>query len=533
MLVTAILKRTFCTVLIFYLFSTANSVNAQEQDWGALISGTYDAGYDSYWLWDSTRSVVFENDTMVRPILVTLWYPAKKSPQSSVMSTGEYFEIESKKNGLEKISLAYRNYNLDALTYGLLGKEANELDETEREIFKAYLRQPTFVMKDAPIVKNDFPVIIYHQGFGASFEDNSILAQFLARNGYIVLGSSFFAENLEDMGVDGRNQSVKDIALLIEHAANLPSADTSKVALVGHSGGAQACILAKSGNIDTVQLVVAIETTQEIFGIADTRWKDFTEPVLKSRRTFNVPLLALTTHLASFQLYDYLTHSDRYYITFPQSLNHNEFVSQGIDAGFLDRKIHGESSTLYDQQDLVNYTKVNQYILAFLNWKLGNDSSAANLFKEDSYSLNMDFETPLVTQLTKGTTNVEPYNFHSSLPITPKQTWQLARSNHPDSLVFALEYFFPRQVKNPVFNDIFAFSLISQLLEEGDTTLSKRLFQFYKSRQIPISERFISIGRFSVLMGKQNYAVKCIENLLILEPNNETAKSLLKELRNE
>lgn len=523
--------RNSLKTLIFFLVLAFHTAFAQESDWDALLQGEYSVGYRSEWVKDFSRSVIFEDDTMVRPVLVNMWYPAEKKSLPGKMAHGDYFNIRPENSDQEAVNTAYKTYNLEVLAYQLLGKELHEFDKTDQEVFDAFLKQPGFVQRDALPEQKQFPLVIYHQGFGASFEDNAMLAQFLARNGYIVIGSSFFSENLKDMGVDGRAESVKDIAFLINYASSLSNVDVSKVALVGHSGGAQAVLLAKSSGINSIKSVVAIETTQEIFGISDTRWKDFSEPLLENQKYFNASLLAMTTHLGVFQLYDSLVSSDRYYLTFPESLNHDEFISQGIVAGQLRQKTKQDNSS-YQPQDLVNYTKVNRYILAFLNWQLKDQRAGNDLFKEDKYALNTGFDNSFITHLQKGMKSVKPYSFNPSSPISPKQVWQLARTGDSNSLISSLEYFLPTAKKNPVFSDLFAFALISELLEEGRLDIAKKLFLFYRSNQIPVSQRFLSLSKFSVLMGKKDYARRCLSHLLELEPDNTTAQKLLYDFSN-
>src|SRR5262249_30219062 len=48
-----------------------------------------------------------------------------------------------------------------------------------------------------------FPLVIYHAGAGSSFEDNSVLCEFLASHGFVVLGSAFPERSGKSFNTDG------------------------------------------------------------------------------------------------------------------------------------------------------------------------------------------------------------------------------------------------------------------------------------------------------------------------------------------
>ncbi|MEM1337560.1 MAG: hypothetical protein AAF634_08850 [Bacteroidota bacterium] len=414
-----------------------------------------------------------------------------------------------------------------------------DLSEIEQKALDNFLDQKTTVKKEAKRKAGKFPLILYHQGFGASFEDNAVLAQFLASNGYVVIGSSFFKKTPDQsLGIDGGEQSIKDIHYLINYASQLENVDISRIALIGHSGGAQAALLAKSNTRNGIKAVVSIETTQEPFGLSDTRWNSFTKPVLEKRSNVNSSLLAFTDHKAVFQLYDLLLLADRYYVTFPESLNHNEYIAQGVFANHLNFEIQKNEKADVQQQrneleeDVINYTKVNNYILDFLQWKLKNSTPLTATFEDDGYSQLTDFKNPFVQVVPVGKSTPMSYTFHQNKLPTPRQVWGMVRSKNTDSLIFTLDHFKTDHLTDPIYNDTFAFALISQLIEEKNLEDAQKLFQFYESEKIPVTERFISLGKFSIMMRKEDYAQKCFKNLLMVDPENSKAKNELKKLQN-
>src|SRR5262249_6703362 len=71
--------------------------------WGKLQPGPHAVGFRSLWQLDYSRryNMTFDDKTTYasgkapRPILINIWYPAKKSSDARAMKHGEYLEISS------------------------------------------------------------------------------------------------------------------------------------------------------------------------------------------------------------------------------------------------------------------------------------------------------------------------------------------------------------------------------------------------------------------------------------------------------
>lgn len=517
--------------------SYIDSMNLKDIDWSTLKFGKHKVGFRSSWKIDYSRTVVYDGNKINRPILVNIWYPSEDSAEEESASYMDYFDIESSETGLVNITKDYKAYNLSILSNALIGKSKTNFTKVEGSIFNKFLQARIAIQKGATSKKGKYPLIIYHQGNGTSFEDNSILAQFLASNGYVVIGSSFFKENINSFSIDGNEQSVQDIYYLINYASKLQNVDITNIALMGHSAGAQASFRAKSNTDNLIKVVVSIDTTQETFGLSDTRWDNFTKPVIKNISSMNGSILGFADHKAIFQLYDLMSSADRYYITFPETLNHDEYISQGIFTNFLNLEIQENHKRAASHQhskfeeDQSNYIKVNNYILDFIQWKLKNIEPPENTFKDSEYVKSFDFKHPFIQNVPINKISAEPYSFDAHKLPTPRQIWSMARTNDIDSLIFTLNHFKRTNAKNPIYHDIFAFALISQLIAEDHLKDAKRIFNFYKEEKTPITERFISLGKFSIMMGSKDYAQKCFSNLLKLEPENAEAKIELEKIQ--
>ena len=84
---------------------------------------------------------------------------------------------------------------------------------------------PTACIRDAKPLDRKGPIVIYHCGAQSSHEDNSVLCEFLASHGYVVIGGAFPQASGTTLNIDGSEGSAGDMAFLIGYARRLPYAD--------------------------------------------------------------------------------------------------------------------------------------------------------------------------------------------------------------------------------------------------------------------------------------------------------------------
>ena len=109
----------------------------------------------------------------------------------------------------------------------------------ETRAFEQLLATKTFAVKDAPTANGRFPVVIYHPGTSGTYEDNSVLFEYLASHGYIVLSSAYPDPDASGVLIGGDMAgSFADLDFLVTFARTLPSADADRLGVMGHSYGA-------------------------------------------------------------------------------------------------------------------------------------------------------------------------------------------------------------------------------------------------------------------------------------------------------
>src|SRR5262249_38182847 len=199
--------------------------------WGKLPPGPYTVGFKSLWQLDYSRryNMTFDDKTSYapgkapRPILINIWYPAKPAGNTKPMTHRGYLDIQSSDPRLAKFSGKLAEYDHAVIAKETFDKPIKELTEMEKLLLDHFLDTPTACIRNALPADGKFPLVIYHSGNGSSFEDNSVLCEFLASHGYVVFGGAFQEPSGKSFNVD--NGQTRDFEYLIAFSKNQPNVD--------------------------------------------------------------------------------------------------------------------------------------------------------------------------------------------------------------------------------------------------------------------------------------------------------------------
>jgi pimeloyl-ACP methyl ester carboxylesterase len=227
--------------------------------WDGLDPGPHEVGFRSYWVRDWSRTWRPDLNASglrivpARPVRINVWYPAR-GDQAPAMRFGDYlgsartagFEAEE-----QKIRTADSGQVGDRGLRNLLSSVVS---------FTALMRTATAAHRDASLKPGRFPIVVYSLGQGDYTMENTPLAEYLASRGMIVisvaqLGTSTRRDVLFVHDPPSYDAQVRDLAFaLADVLRRMPSADSSRIAAIGHSmGGTYALILAlRHSGIQTV-----------------------------------------------------------------------------------------------------------------------------------------------------------------------------------------------------------------------------------------------------------------------------------------
>jgi len=227
-----------CSLLLFLAGCAPPPAPPDPQLWGSLKPGPYAVGFGLRWETDPSRTYGLEKDgtKKPRPIPVGVWYPARPSPAEHML-VADYFDMRSKQVQFDEL--------------------ANRLNEHIRGVVAQSMGQPTAVNRflafrtsatfDAPPAKGQFPVVIYCAEGG--YEEDFVLFEYLASQGYVVLSTSYHSSDLSATGSDFVAR-LRDMLFLHHFASQLGNADARHVAALGYGIGGYA-VMAWAAQRDT------------------------------------------------------------------------------------------------------------------------------------------------------------------------------------------------------------------------------------------------------------------------------------------
>lgn len=480
------LRSVFLLAMALWAVSAATA--AADPRWGGLAPGPYAVGFRSEWRFDVSRTyrsatslnATYGEAKSPRPILVNVWYPSR--PGTGVaMTHASYFDIAAA-SPVQVVGLAsaLSAYARDIAAAYTLDAPLAELTDEDRRAAVALFSHPIAPRRNADAAGGRFPLIIYHPGYGSSFEDNAVLCEFLASQGFVVVSSAFIRRDGESFNIDAAEGSLADIGFLISTASGWPNVDWSRIGLVGHSGGAHTALRYQASGQSAVDAIVSLDTTQDSHNVSNPAWSHVAI-VLGNLEYMTTPALIAAPPTAFYQLAERMDQADRFLVTVPE-LEHNDFISQGTLATEAATPAKPGAPRVRDQ-----YDRLVRTVLTFLNAELRGDQTAMTRLTDstpdDGLVADVEF-------LPKGVKRVRPYDPASSTAPTPAQLRHLVEDHGMAAGLAALERFKADgglSIYAPTFAAVWLMDL-STANDPGATTL----FEFYQRLDARLAARIKS-----------------------------------------
>ena len=434
-----------------------------------LKKGPFDVGFQNFWKLDNTRDYALYKDAICivkkqpRPILLNLWYPTAKSSKPR-MKYSEYFNIISDDPNLKDFSQELYSFTQGVLSEEFFKKQFHELNDIESKEINEYLNLPVSAIKEAPFPKGSFPLIINHSGASSSFEDNSVLFEFLASHGFVVISSQFQDGEGKSLSGDYSEDSYKDIDFIIEVAQNAFNfIDEDNITLLGHSIGTQTILSYQALHRNKkIKKLIGLETSQVYFGESLNYMWPYTSFLTENNKAFNnndVLLIAEIT--ASFQLFQNMKDARMVYLTIDR-LRHHELISQGIHRSLFQIEESKRTPYLIDK-----YVFLCNSILTFLT---GEEIKKP---KNAKFDLNIEYDPDIL--------NDSIPNLNATTALTPRQFCQLVDTWDVSKALSYLDSQQREKGKNPLFRPKFIFSWLYELYSENKREDLLTVYNFYVS----------------------------------------------------
>jgi len=346
------------------------SITAQSVMTFDLPRGLYEVGFKTDVVYDETRTYEYlgngrdevELKSGQRPIYLSIWYPAAASTEKK-MHYGQFLDlfVRDRERTKEYISRFVNN-----------GREQEERAAVTKAV------------ANASAVDGEFPVIIYAPSFNAPSFENSVLCEYLASHGYIVIASPSQGDKNRLMTADfaGANAQAKDIEVVMDYAESYSGANTDKMAVIGFSWGGLANVIAQMRN-DKVDALLCLD------GSVTYYYKDFQTWPGVNLNKIDVPIMYMAQKIFNpirvvegdsvriKDVYDSLDNDKAYFLKFSE-LHHQNFGAHFV-------KLRERNPEVESSQALINesYEVVSQYALNFFNAYLKADRNSLEFLSNE------------------------------------------------------------------------------------------------------------------------------------------------------
>ncbi|MGB6034787.1 MAG: hypothetical protein WBG42_00865 [Cryomorphaceae bacterium] len=364
------MKKLLFKILALVFVLICQQCYCQYDFWGDLEPGEFKTGYKRIFAVDTTRVNVHSADPKGRPIIINVWYPISDSSASGLepMIHSEYLNFSSEVLS-DSLEQQFYDYNLEMIEEYSFNSFRKTWKWKVKKLTKKIIENPTHAFKNADYPSGKFPLLIYHQGLGASIEDNAAMIEWLCSHGYVIVNASYQCDDIGYLNVGWElDISINDIDFMVNHLSQFPFIDFSKMGIMGQSYGGQASLAYAVLGRHNVSGVITFDSTIDYS--ASYTSEGFTElfdPLLSKCEIFNIPLLAIAGDEAIFAITDSLVYSPRTYVKV-QGMAHEDYISQGAVGAFLEGEtLLKKKYRSFFRQRWKNYLHVCRHTLDFWN----------------------------------------------------------------------------------------------------------------------------------------------------------------------
>jgi hypothetical protein len=240
--------------ILLTILLCASLLFAQDNIWNKLDKGDYNVGFRVLSLYDSTRTI--NNEKNIRPVQISIWYPAKVSNIPQRLSYKDYFLLSAEELNFnisdslkDKSTEEYKNL---LMQNGVAEKAFNEWFDTEM-----------LAVKNAIPIQQKFPLIVVAQGNYQSAHHQAFLCEFLASYGYVVVttpSQTRISGQMTDdsQAVESAEEQVYDMEFAIRSLKNFDNVNLNNIGLVGHSFGGRSILFLQMKN-ENVKCLVSLD----------------------------------------------------------------------------------------------------------------------------------------------------------------------------------------------------------------------------------------------------------------------------------
>lgn len=486
-------------------------------------------GFKSFWMTDPARTYRTAFDAgktygatkSPRPVLVNVWYPAQAGGKP--MEHGSYLDIAPDDPQLKPLAAALVEYQHKVIAQELTGAEPAKATEAQKQAVARAMKRSTGCVRGAVAAAGKFPLVIYHSGAGSSFEDNALLCEELARDGYVVMGSAFQAADGKSFNVDVENAG-REFEFLLRLAAGMENVDIRHVALIGHSAGAHGSLIYAARAGISIDAIVSLDTTQDYVTLSDSRWPLLVNALTNGRETYTTPTMFVAGPPAFFELADTMAHSERVYLTIPV-LTHNEYIFQGETTAALAAELastNKEEKSKRAESVASQGKELRKCVRLYLASKLKQNTTAFGELMQLQRTRVGD--GPSIELMPAGST--APVT--GSQEATPRSLFQALKTGGAEAAIRELQK--PEAKNKSLREPYLVFQLQYFLAANGKPDQARQLFEYYLSIGVDTRSILVSQADFFASMKRHPVFVEgCVQLGRAIAGNNSSVAEMVKK----
>jgi len=288
--------------------------------------GTYKVGFSSFKVYDHSRKYALGQDSISRPLLIHLWYPALENDLSLALDYKHYIDLIAQREDYEISRPDIDNFSFNYVkAYSDYAKSSFGLDTSisARQI----LASPVFAKGGLSLPKNDppLPLLIYAPSNGKASVQNHMICEHLASHGFMILSvasagpNSIKREAMEESTI----AQVMDMEYILSYLVDSLHIQYSSLGVFGFSTGGNAIALFQMRN-KQVGAVLSMDGSHEYsYYLKLYKMEEFDPGKM------DVPYLSMVNSHEDYSIYPYynsIASTEKTMLRMPY-LDHFGFVS--------------------------------------------------------------------------------------------------------------------------------------------------------------------------------------------------------------
>lgn len=498
--------------------------------WDNIKPGIYHVGFKRIYSLDSSRTYALRflpkinEDTALyhRPMVINIWYPTNDST-SECMNYEEYYNFNTQDTLWHNFLIRVKEFNIQVTKDNSFTKpKGKNIDQLM--LFNTLLKTPTSIHKNATHTIHKHPLILYYPGMGGTVEESSLLCEYLASHGYVVISSLYQPEHRKHLYSDwDLDRSMKDRDFMISSLRNEHYIDFSGIGLLGFSFGAQSGLYYEGCEHYPIKAVVVLDSRLEYsFNCHPLEFKNLPDTLLKKKIKIKAPMLCFSESGATYELFDSLLYCDRYYARVP-FLEHYNFTSQSAISQFLNYTADTTLCLLKTKWEL--YKAICLNTLNFYNASFKQTPASFKLklngnCNDQNHEMQIAYETRKKGQSRESSCSIP----NITLPIQlirfiQQKSYSYVEKNYPDLLS-------NQQLLSEEINNRYGY----YLMEARSLAEALKIFE-WNAKLFPNSwNAFDSLGDVYAKNNNREKALVAYRKSLELNPDNTHATKMINTL---